>query len=240
MLKGVSKIKERAKEAQSMSGKNRIRWLNIGDGEVALLRFVTDKDDIIQAEMHSVKRMTPRGERFSKTYCKSQDNMACEYCAQGISTGPMLFAWVYVYEIMHRQQNQRLTTDPNAAKWERIEVRDIPYFKEEVEGLMVFKTGPGKDQKYRNMLVNLSEEYGTLSDRDYKWVRTGSTKETTDYSLVPRDPKKTKKEVIEASKDLPDLGDVISGKIKSLGQEAQEGFENSVQNPTEDELDSLF
>lgn len=216
MLKGMTSIKEKAQEAQANSGKNRVRWLNLAEGDVALLRFITDKEDIIEAEMHSAKRMTPKGERFSKVYCKSQDNQPCELCAQGVSSSPMYFLWAYVYEIMHRQQNPRLAQFPDAQKWERVVVKDVPFYKETVNGPMIFKTGPGKDKKYKNMLVNFSDEYSTLCDRDYKWLRTGSTKETTDYSLMPKDAKKAIKEVAAAAKDLPDLGDVISGKVKSL------------------------
>ena len=221
----MNQIKEKAQEAKANFGKNRIRWIDLKDGDIALLRFITDQEDIIQAEMHSVKKMTPRGEFFIKEYCKSQDNQPCELCAQGVPTSPMYFMWAYVYDIMRRQQNPRLARFPDAEKWERVVVKDIPFFKEAVNGPAIFRIGPGKDQKYKNMLVNFADEYGTLCDRDYKLVRTGGAKETTDYSLIAKDPKKASKEVLQAKKDVPELADVVSGKIKSLDGEELEQSE---------------
>jgi hypothetical protein len=237
MLKGMDVIKEKTQEAQASSGKNRVRWLQIKEGEVALLRFLTDKEDIIQAEMHSAKKITPKGEYYIKVYCKMQDNQPCEHCAGGLSKGPMYFLWAYVYEIFHKAQNPKLAQYPDADKWERVTVKDVPYYKETVNGPMIFRTGPGKDQKYKNMLVNFSDEYGTLCDRDYKWLRTGGSKETTDYSLISKDPKKITKEVVEVRDSIPELGDVVSGKVNSLSSEENTSeTEKEATAPAEDDL----
>jgi hypothetical protein len=189
--------------------------------------------------MHGVKRLTPRGEFWIKVYCKLQDGQPCEHCANGVSSSPLFFLWAYVYEIMHRQQNPKLASNPDAEKWERLVVKDMSYFKEVVNGPMVFRTGPGKDQKYRNMLINFADEYGTLCDRDYKWIRTGATKDTTDYSLLPKDPKKITKEVATVKKDLLDLGDVISGKAKqqtSIDSTKSETPDNDSSDDKEEEF----
>ena len=65
-----------------------------------------------------------------------------------------------------------------------------------------------------------------MTDRDYKYKRTGDNKDNTDYSLVGKNPKKASEEVLAAIKELPDLGDVVSGKIKTFEGEESESSES--------------
>ena len=236
MIKVMKNIKDKAEEQKAYTGKGFIRTLRLGDGETASLRFLTDKEDIIEALMHTVVKVTPQYTSRPKVYCKAQDGQPCEYDAQGIPATPMYFLWAYVYEIMHKEQNPKLARFPDAVKYERLEKNGEVGYKEAVNGPMLFRTGPGKDKKYKNMLINLADEYSTLCDRDYKYKRTGSNKDNTDYSLIGKDQKKMTKEIIEVQKSLPDLGDVVSGKIKSLEPEEQTAGEADNKADTDDGL----
>ena len=216
MLKGIAKIKKETEEAAANASKNRIRWLGIRSGEGALIRFLTEPDEVISAEFHTIKEMTPRGDRYTKKYC-SQDE-TCKYCAEGLTTGEMLFLWTYCYYILHKQQNLRLDNDSNAEKWTRVKIGEQIFFKEDIMTFRVFRTGPGKGYVYKNTLIKYADEYGTYLDRDYKWTREGAEKDTTAYALIPKDPKPITSELKNLIKTLPDLAKVVSGEITSFEQ----------------------
>ena len=224
MLRGMKQIKDKSEEQKANATGNGkyIRSIILHDGEYCSLRFITDKEDIIQAQMHSIQKQTPKKKIWVQEYCKAQDGLPCEWEAQGNMSKPMYFLWAYVYEIMHKTQNPKVGQYDDAVKWERVDVKGEPFYQENVNGLMLFRTGPGKDQKYKNALVNLADEYGTLTDRDYKYKRTGDNKDNTDYALVGKNPKKASDEVLAATKEMPDLGDVVSGKIRTFEGEESE------------------
>ena len=216
MLKGIGAIKKKTDEAIANASKNRILQIKLKDGEQALFRFLTEPDSVISAEFHTVKEITPKGEWRVKKYC-SQDS-SCKYCAEGSTTGELIFLWTYCYYILHKQQNPRLDTDPESPKWKRVKVGEQIYFQEEVNGPRVFRTGPGKGYTYKTNLINYANEYGTYMDRDYKWIREGAQKEDTAYTLMPKDPKPMGDEVKKVLKELPDLTKVVSGEIISFDQ----------------------
>ena len=221
MLKGISNIKKKTDEAIANQSKNRIWQVKLKDGEAALLRFLTEPNSVISAEFHTVKEMTPKGEWRVPRYC-SQDS-SCKYCAEGGTTGEQIFLWAYCYYILHKQQNPRLDTDSNAPKWKRVtDASKQVYFQEEVNAPRIFRTGPGKGSIYKMTLINYANENGTYLDRDYKWIREGSQKENTAYTLMPKDPKPMSDEIKRIIKTLPDLADVVSGKIISFDQASKE------------------
>ena len=216
MIKGIGAIKKKTEEAIANASKNRIFQIRLRDGEQALLRFLTEPDSVISAEFHTVKEITPRGEWRVKRYC-SQDS-SCKYCAEGSTTGELIFLWTYCHYILHKQQNPRLDTDPDAPKWKRVKVGEQIYFQEEVNAPRIFRTGPGKGYTYKTTLINYANEYGTYLDRDYKWIREGAQKENTAYTLMPKDPKPMTEEIKKIIKTLPDLAKVVSGEIISFDQ----------------------
>ncbi len=219
MIIGLSEIKKKSDEIRELASKDRIRYIMIGDKEVALFRFLTEPDSVISARFHNVKEITPRGEKYSKKYCSQTSD--CRYCAQGLTSSEMIFLWTYCYHILHMAQNPGLGNNPEAVSWERVTYLGKPYYQEFVKGLRIFRTGPGKDNKYKDALVGFATEYGTFADRDYKWERSGTEKATT-YTLIPKDPSSMSEEVKKIISTLPNLEKVVSGKIIAFGQEEEE------------------
>ena len=241
MLRGLDKIREKTQEIQAISSGDRIRYLFLDDGEAAIVRFMTDTDEIIEAKFHEVQEMTPSGNRWRKRYCTFDDSGICQWCSQGNVPRRMLFLWSYVYYILHRKQNPTLEVDSNAQKWDLMKSGSSTYYKEEVNEPRVFRTKAGKDGLLRKMFVDFAEEYGTWCDRDYKWSRSGKGLDTT-YSLLAKDPKKMEKGIKDIIPTLPNLGDVITGKqyTFSSGKTEKEEVENEVPESKQVTDEELF
>lgn len=234
MYEGLKKIKEKVDETAAMSMTDRIRTLKIIDGEIALLRFLTDGDGVIMAYIHELEEMGPQGKRWPKRYCTKEDTGICEFCEQN-KPKRTIFLWAYVYSIMHTKQNPALELDQNAQRWQPVKSGGMTYYKEEVNKPMIFKTKVGQKNKYQNLITQLWQEYGTLCDRDYKWSRSGSSLDT-DYTLIAKDPSKISKEVKEELENLPKLSDYVRGTASSFSQSNGE-----VEEPVEEEkTEELF
>jgi hypothetical protein len=194
-----------------------VKYLFVNDGESALIRFIGD-DEMIQTKIHEYKELTPDGERWRKAYCK--ENLLgtpCKWEAAGNVPKNVYVFLVYVYNILHKEQNRRLATDTNAVKWEAVKQGPQTFYKEDVEDIRVLRVKYGKNSYLKNAVLQMVGEYGTLCDRDYKFVRTGGGKETV-YSFVPRDPSKTSAKVIEAKRSAPSLEEVLTGKKSGNGK----------------------
>ena len=214
MLKGLGELKAKAEQAKQYSNEDRIYQLKLKDGEHARIRILTETDNIIRAEIHELTETTPKGTIYPKRYCTREDNGDCKYCKDGDIPKKTLFFWVYVYEIMHKQQSPFLEKDPNAQRWSQVKSPGGgAYYKEEVNGVRILRTKRGKNNSIEDLFINFADEYGTWLDRDYKWARTGSSMNDTSYSLTPKDPSKMTAEVKEALSSLPSLVDYVTGKI---------------------------
>ncbi len=240
MLKGLKELKEKTEQAKQYASEDRIRLLFLGDGEHARVRFLTDTDDIIEAGMHELEETTPRGKRYVKRYCSREDTGSCQYCSDGGIPKKTLFLWAYVYEIMHKQQNPALDLDANAQRWPQVKSPGGGvYYKEEVNGVRVFRTKRGKSNSIQDAFINYADEYGTWCDRDYKWSRNGKGMDTT-YSLAPKDPAKMPKDIKEIQKSLPNLSDYVTGKIFSFNPEVEEEIEPDDAKITSGKDEDLF
>jgi len=226
MLRGLGEIKKNQDRTQELMSKDRINYIFLKDRESAIIRFLTDGDEVILANFHTVEEVTPKGKRFSKHYC-TQD-LTCKYCAQGVSYGEVIFLWGYCKYILHRTQNPRIDDDPNAPKWPRVRSGDQVYYKEDVNGPRIFSTGPGKGGAYKNALIKYSATYKTLLDRDYIWERQGTGLGTT-YTLTPKDPSKIEDSVKELIGTLPPLEKVVKGEIISLSGDTAKVADDEVE-----------
>jgi len=241
MLKGLGEIGKKAQEAQENMSKDRIRYLSLRNAEVAHLRFLTDEDGVILANFHTVEEMTPKGSVWRKYYCSGDST--CKYCAQGLDYGEMIFLWCYCRLVLHKQQNPRLDSNPEADKWVRVKSDGEIYYKEDVNDIRVFRTTPGKGMAYKKALIGYANTYKTLLDREYKWSREGSSKDTI-YTLIPKDPSKMSEEVRELIKTLPDLSKVVSGEITSFatvenGEEPEELEETITPNKSTSDIEVI-
>lgn len=239
MLKGLKELKEKTEQAKQYASEDRIRLLYLGDGEHARVRFLTDVDDIIEAGMHELEEISPRGKRYVKRYCSREDTGNCQNCNDGNIPKKTLFLWAYVYEIMHKTQNPALESDVNASRWPQVKSPGGGvYYKEEVDGVRAFRTKRGKSNSIQDAFINYADEYGTWCDRDYKWSRSGKSMDTT-YSLAPKEPSKMTKDIKEVQKGLPNLADYVTGKIFSFNPETEEEVESDdakISNKKDDDL----
>jgi hypothetical protein len=233
MLKGLEDILEKTQETVSLSEGERIRRLTLLDGESALIRFISDGDDVVKAYMHNIEKDTPYGRKFVWAYCTKNDNDSCPHCSTNRAKG-MLYLWVYVYSIMHRKQNPALDEDDSADRWQPVKVGNITYYKEEVNYPRIFSLSVGRANAYQSKLVGFWQENGTLTDRDYKFSRTGQKLDTI-YDLIPKDKSKKSKEVAQYTlEDLPSVSDYVTGKNYSMNPTGESEAEEKEEGKEED------
>lgn len=230
VVKGVGAIAKKSEEAQKARQEERIQYVALQDGESAMLRFATESDEIISADFHTYKEITPNGERTRTKYCTRDRD--CQKCAEGNATKELIFIWAWVFYILHVAQNPALDKDPAADKWERITVNGKGVYKEIVEEFRVFRTGIGKDNKYRGALISFAQDYGTFLDRDYRYTRTGKELKTT-YDIVPQNPKPMDAKIKNAIATLPALEKIVTGEVYNWPKEEEtaEAEEPAAQKP---------
>jgi hypothetical protein len=239
MLKGLGELKAKAEQAKQYSDEDRILPLKLNEGDQARIRILTDTEDIIKAGIHELTEQTPKGMRYPKKYCTREESGNCEYCKNNDIPKQTLFFFVYVYEIMHKRQNPMLEKDSNAAIWSQVKHGGVVYYKEEVNGVRVLRTKKGKNAYIEAFFINFADEYGTWCDRDYKWARTGASKEDTAYSLTPKDPSKMTQEIKDIKDNLPNLADYVTGKIFTFAKTGDDASK-ATEAATEDGNDDLF
>ena len=218
MLKGLGEIQKKTEQTQAMASQDRIKILYVGAGETAVLRFLTDKDEVISAPFHNVEEMTPNGKKYRKKYCTMAEKNTCIWCSQANQVREYIFLWSYVSNIFHKVQNPALEGTQEAQRWERVKVGPAFFYKEAVNGPMIFRMSPGKGGTNKSALIGFANEYEGLCDREYKWSREGAGRDDTKYTLTPKD-KTNLEDLSELISKLPLLSDVVTGKIKSFSQE---------------------
>jgi hypothetical protein len=227
MLKGLEEILEKTQEVGNLTDGERIRRLTLRDGESALIRFISDGNDVVKAYMHNLEKDTPRGRKFVWQYCTKNDTDSCPECSGGGKAKGMLYLWVYVYTIMHRGQNPELDNNPDADRWSPVKVGNITYYKEDVNTPRIFSLSVGRANVYQNKLIGFWQENGTLTDRDYKFSRMGSKLDTT-YDLIPKDKAKKSKEVAAFTlENLPSVSDYVTGKNYAMNPTGDEAVEEN-------------
>ena len=239
MLEGLNGLIKQREDSQAIAAEDRIRRLYLRDGETAVLRFLSDGDDVISAYFHTIEENMPQGKRYRKKYCTKTELGSCQFCAEGNVPGLLIFLWTYVYRIFHRQQNFRLERNPDADKWEPIKVGSQVFYKENVNGPMAFQMSPGRSDYLKDILTSYWTDYKTLCDRDYKWTRNGASLDTT-YSLIPQKEEKMSKEIVDSKQNLPSLSDYVSGKIYSFSQLSSDASPSSEDEKPSEVTDELF
>lgn len=199
--RGVAYARKRAKERQAQFSSN---FLFIrDDGERARIRFLTDIEDFLQGMFH---RPYIDGKMYDPVVCVETDDDpptiegmgdVCSLCELERKTdkqhrpGYKYFAWVFVYSILHRNQNPRLEKDSSAPKWKPVNVGKgeaaVTFYKQEVNKVKLLLFGqPMFDQL---LALNAGEEDEdedfNLLARDFSLVRNGARKDNkTTYTFV--------------------------------------------------------
>jgi hypothetical protein len=235
MEKGLAEVVKKSEERAAAFGKDRINFLFLGDHEIAELRFITDAEGLIKAKIHTLEEMSPKGKKFIKKYCTMDDVGTCVNCSAGAALKSFIYLWAYVLNVYHAVQNPKIADDADATKWTPIKLKDgKTYYVEAVNGPLVFRISMGQKGAYQNMIVGFARDYGTLCDRNYRISRSG-TKLDTVYQLTPLKESPAPEAIKELK--LPDLGDVITGKVKSFNQEDTPAEELPISDPFADKVE---
>jgi len=209
-IKGLKEIQEKSAEAAELANQNRFKYLYLGDGETANIRFIDD-DEVLQTKIHEYEELTPIGGiKYRKAYCINDLTGApCKYCASGTVRRNVFVFLTYVYNIIHKVQNPELNTNPDALKWTPIKQGNQTFYKEDVNNVRILRLKWGKDFIVKNTIMQFIKTYNTLCDRDYVFARTG-VKINTSYTFVPKDATSTPQEIVDAKKDLPHIDEILT------------------------------
>lgn len=179
-IKGLNAIRESlASRAAATVSTGGVPELSIATGEVALLHFLTDRDDILEVRYHRVPETTPRGNFVTRErLCRQEVGEPCSYCSHSSEdirrSSLRWYAWVFVYGILTPLQIEGAEKVTRGA-------RTLNVWKLAQPALL--RKGEGNNKYIVQQLLSLSERYGTLCDRIYEWERTGATRNDTTYML---------------------------------------------------------
>ena len=238
MAKGFGSMEAEGKKRSVASP-----FLKLKAGEIAIIRFITDLDDMEWAYFHGVARQTRLGSKnyAEEIYCKMQDDERCEYCeAAGDSDARKvkvrMFFHVFCFGVLHAEKDAD-------GKWKEIQYLGSKYFAETVNQFKILKTGVGTQGNLKERIKswakrNADEAHpnGTLTNKVYDWIRQGSGREDTTYDLAPRDG---------ALKDLPEDAKASIASLTPLMQIMKPVAEPKVEKKNKIEtadtvLDKLF
>lgn len=228
--KGVAYARKRAKERQA---KFSSPFLFLREnGERARIRFLTDTEQFFQGMFH---RPYIDGKMYDPIVCPEQDDNpptiegmgeACNLCGPDRSNPSYkYFAWVYVYHILHPNQNPRLEKDSNAPKWKTIKLGQATFYKQEINKVKMLLFGQTIFDDLLALGVDEEDEEaeGSLLKRDYSFVRNGARKDPkTTYTFVP------------ATKETA-LTDAVTAAIDKLGSLEEAALVGTVAHYTEGE-----
>ena len=201
--KGLENLQKRLdKKAKDIESRgNRLR---LSDGDVASIRILQEAADFFVPSVHPVQDVSAKGKTFWRRFVCEGDG--CRWCQKGLDVTERIYVWVWVSYILHKSPQ-------DGKEWERVKNRaGATFYKEMIGAPRVLETGIGKSRYIAMKFINMNAEYGTLIDRDYNWLRTGSGKEDTAYDLIPTNLRKFYQEVPE----LKDLEELIKSESSSM------------------------
>lgn len=227
---GLRDVQQKAEETARIKnqGNNYIPFLRLKDGEFAEVRFLNSTDEMRSLRQHNVKMISPKGNSYwkNKLCLKAHGTgQECPHCNNQNNASTYLYTWVWVYEIYHLNQNQKLNNDPSAEKWDKGQIHGETRFKQSIDGPMMFRLPAGAKGKRRRKLIQLEDEHGTLMDRIYK-IRRDGTGTDTEYELIARDPSEMDEEIEIKMQSLPNVRDVAIGKVITFGNGESESQES--------------
>lgn len=152
------------------------------DAKIARIRFLTDVKDAESVWVHNVAKLSRTGKRFTEeVYCMRQEGAECEFCHNESSKAPVkkkIMFWVYVYDILHLNNNTDQT-------WQSIMYMEKKYFVEPIHDTRLLTFGPGFNNYLETKVMSWKSRFGNITDRNYEWVREGYGMKDTSYDLVP-------------------------------------------------------
>ena len=242
LQRGIASFQKRAKEREADFKPGRFLYLR--DGERARIRFLTDADDLVHGVFH---QPSVDNKPLDPVLCIDDQGAPddievpaeCPICAN--STGgwqdaakQQFFAWVFIYYILHPQQNKKAAESADAKfTWTPVETGGRTMFKQDINGVRLLKGGV-KTLESLNILYG---ELGTMLGQDFSFIRSGEKLDTT-YTFVPSGKLTADKpEVKKALETLEDLGVVYLEGTRSYFQGDEEAAEDAKPVPLDEEGD---
>lgn len=183
------------------------------DQESAIIRFLTEADEVFWGPFHRVMRHTQKGVQYwENVFCVGELGQTCEYCREDSSVSIQFLAWVYQYKMYHAKQVEGSR---------QVDVNGLIRYEEENNEVRLMRYS----HMHKGGIEMRLQRYGSLTDRVYEWIRTGvrGTNRPT-YMLEPvGDPTEMPAELAELAKSLPDLEDIAMGKVRSLDGKTSDG-----------------
>lgn len=210
MAYGIKRANEELKTKATAS--NWVRRLTIGDGERAWFRYMCtgDENDHRFATYNVHKKRSE--ERFETIYCTYEDDGACKECLV-TKTSPQFGIWVWVDYILRKKQNPAIGKYDNAKPWPKVRYREEIYYKQDINDIRLWSSGPGNKKYIFNQLLEAYESFGTLMDRVYVMSRTGTGAQDTNYNIKPvAETSQLTEKQIEVYRQLPPIREVASGR----------------------------
>jgi hypothetical protein len=201
-------------------------FLKLKSGDIAVIRFITDINQMEWGYFHTLKSKNRLGDKeFTEDmYCKMQDEQRCECCESTTDQNlrkvkVRMFFHVYVYGILHK--------DPDSdSKWQLVNYAGGKYYFEAINQFKVLKTGPGSQGNIREKIkawakraADAEHPDGTLLNRMYDWTRQGSNMDTI-YDLILREG--AVREFPQAAKDAIASLPLLASFMKPEKEEAEE------------------
>lgn len=237
-MKGLMNIKKSLDEKAEKTWDSKTN-LRLKDGDIAVIRILSDIDKVFSCEMHSVKRVTASNKTYNEQIPCKRDSGECKLCEAEIVKSERIYFWIWCHHILHTFQNPLAEMDEKK-KWKKVknQLGEI-FYKEVINGAKLLVTGPGHGRYIVAKFVNAARNAeGTLCDRDYKWVRSGKDLTDTNYDLMATEPSEMSEDVKKAVEGLKDLEEVVMGpKIEvEVGEDKIDSEDLVVNEGGEEEL----
>lgn len=202
--RGVDAINESNAQRAKEQGGGYVPQLNLGKGEVARIRFLSDP---ISYNCHQMNDQEARRTYYRWCAGNDGDGELCDWCNAGHRARPMFMFWVWVAIKLHK-------TPDEEGKWESVKYRRKQYFQENVNRVFVLRRGMGRANSTYDMFANFYLENGTWFDREYIWSRNEAERwQDTAYDLLPKDPEEESDFFVNVKDQLPDLALVAMEKL---------------------------
>ncbi|KKM00027.1 hypothetical protein LCGC14_1808570 [marine sediment metagenome] len=200
--------------------RNFIPPIKLGENkESCVFRILTERPDFIHEEFH--RKFS--GKDF-KGYdlCDTMLGKKCRLCNDDDDrvsrTGTQFFGWVY-------ERYHDYVDEDSIPSWvdedsiEELQIGKRTVFRAQVNEPKILKYA----YTHFNPFQEQWDEEDTLTDRDFKWTRTGEPSDMkTSYSLRGGTVAKLSGELLDLSIDLPDLEQVALGVITSIDGDEEE------------------
>lgn len=226
--KGAEAAKEAVKSAGNFAKTN---FFGLGDGETAILRFLTDADDWITVDQHQMVPTKGKPADYPKD-ARWPEKMGC-VCRKDPAFD---FGECYVCENL---VDGKKVKKPGARQWalaclreEVMEGGKVVGYRDKTREVVIPEKDGQPEKKvtekaivvvnmaYKNffsILEGFAGRYGTILDRDY-WIKRSGDDTSTTYQVVPIDPIQTQDGIFDLREPQfmaryehnLDLGEIIS------------------------------